>query len=360
MALKLKEDLCDLDEGEVDSIEIDNNFLLVRDVVGGYEPVHYKYKLVHFDEEFGDDWINFESVEAGRVAENGDDDGRPTIRRLPDNFGSGFNKLLRLNLRGNRDLQLPDGFGSGLSQLQFLDLAYTNLQCLPDDFGVGWPKLCTLYLDNNQLVNLPNDFGAGWVELGLLDLHNNNITELPNCFGACCSKLRMLDLSDNQLVNLPNDFGAGWVELGLLDLHNNKITELPNCFGACCSKLRALDLSDNQLVNLPNDFGVGWVELVKLILNNNNITALPTSITSINPEVNLYWDGNRLCSPPLEVCDKGLKAIRDYFQSLDDSVAVSPKRLKLIFVGESLAGMYANIFIAFTTILIPRILLSVW
>ena len=112
---ELKIDFCHLDEHDVDTIAIPNEFLLRRKRVGD-NPVEYKYKLVHFVDEFGAEWRSLETINRNGYGRSN------TIRRLPDNFGSGFINLRELNLRYNNDLTLPNGFGSCLSNLAILSL----------------------------------------------------------------------------------------------------------------------------------------------------------------------------------------------------------------------------------------------
>ena len=95
-------------------------------------------------------------------------------------------------------------------------------------------------------------------------------------------------------------------------------------------------MSKNQLTNLPESI-TKLSNLTRLNLNFNQLTNLPESITKLS---NLTWldlSENPLETPPLEVAEKGIAAIRDYFEQLkQDSDYLY--EAKLLIVGEAGAG----------------------
>ena len=95
------------------------------------------------------------------------------------------------------------------------------------------------------------------------------------------------------LVNLDR---AG--NLKELNLYGNKLTALPDTFGQLTS-LETLNLSYNKLTALPSTFGL---------------------LTGLEKERGgrLDLSRNPLTSPPLEVCDNGVAAIREYFRAASD------------------------------------------
>jgi len=118
-------------------------------------------------------------------------------------------------------------------------------------------------------------------------------------------------LGDNQLTNLPES-----------------ITKLSN--------LTRLNLSKNQLTNLPESI-TNLSNLTRLYLRRNQLKNLPESITKLSDLTRLDLSKNPLETPPLEVAEKGIAAIRDYFEQLkQDSDYLY--EAKLLIVGEAGAG----------------------
>ncbi len=84
---------------------------------------------------------------------------------------------------------------------------------------------------------------------------------------------------------------------------------------------------------LPKEIGQ-LTALTSLDLDENQISALPKEITKLN---NIKWitsQGNPLTNPPLEIVEKGIEAIREYFQShsggkVQQPVAKPPKKQKV-------------------------------
>ena len=172
--------------------------------------------------------------------------------------------------------------------------------------------------------------------LETLTLCKNCISELPDDI-KCLKQLKKLDVSNNQLTSLPN----GILEMKkLLKLYvtENNIKELPSNIGSLTT-LRDLELRGNQINSLPYSIG-GLHQLIKLNLCNNKLTALPNTICNLDIDDDaLLFSGNPLQLPPAEVCMQGRDAMKGYFAAMEESRGVKCKRLKLILVGESYAGI---------------------
>ena len=147
--------------------------------------------------------------------------------------------------------------------------------------------------------------------------------------------------------NIPPKFEARIKEakeqgLKKLDLSNDlgtddadKLTEIPvEVFEL--KQLESLNLSGNQLKHLPESISQ-LSNLRKLYLRGNQLTNLPESITKISNLTELDLSDNPLVNPLLEIANKGIEAIRDYFDQVkQDSDYLY--EAKLLIVGEAGAG----------------------
>ncbi len=77
--------------------------------------------------------------------------------------------------------------------------------------------------------------------------------------------------------------------------------------------------------------------VTELDLSCKGITALPPEICQLPKLKELRLDGNPLTSPPLEIAEKGIEAIRQYFAEQEGSNQPIHE-VKLIFVGDGAAG----------------------
>ena len=97
-----------------------------------------------------------------------------------------------------------------------------------------------------------------------------------------------LNLDELELVNIPNAL-LNLKNLHRLSLYSNKIYELPDSFGDL-NKLSYLDLQNNQLKELPESFG--QLQNLSLLLLNEN----------------------PLVTPPIDIAERGIESIRNYFK----------------------------------------------
>ncbi len=244
---------------------------------------------------------------------------------------SELSNLTWLNLNNNQLINLPESIGK-LSNLTELDLRYNRLTNLPKSIG-NLSKLTKLFLRKNQLASLP-EFLSQLSNLTELDFSHNKLTSLPESISQL-SNLTQLDLSQNKLTSLPESISK-ISKLTQLDLRKNQLTKLPK-FLSQLSNLTELNLSCNQLTNLP-EFLSELSNLTKLNLTSNQLTKLPKSITQLSNLTQLYLKENPLVSPPIEIAEKGIKAIREYFRQWEEQEVDYLYEAKLLIVGEAGAG----------------------
>ncbi|MDJ0535953.1 MAG: leucine-rich repeat domain-containing protein [Xenococcaceae cyanobacterium MO_207.B15] len=194
-------------------------------------------------------------------------------------------------------------------------------------------KELELNLSNNQLSALPEAI-TKLSNLTRLDLSNNQLSALPKSV-IKLSNLTRLDLSNNQLSFLPESLG-NFSNLTRLDLSANQLSFLPEFLGNF-SNLTRLDLSRNQLSTLPNSLG-NLSNLTRLDLSANQLLALPEALTKLSNLTRLYLSGNPLKTPPIEVGEQGIEAIRAYFRQLKEEGIDYIYEAKLLIVGEAGAG----------------------
>ncbi|CAH1239277.1 MFHAS1 [Branchiostoma lanceolatum] len=243
----------------------------------------------------------------------------------------------------------------GLTRLEWLDLSSNPLQTLPAEVG-QLTRVEHLDLDDCQLRTLPPEVGR-LTQLEWLDLRSNPLQTLPAEVGQL-TNVYHLSLSDCQLHNLPPELGR-LTQLEQLDLEKNDLTDIPREIGLL-RKMDKLNLSNNRLISLPGEISAmaGLKELnvsenklthlpdtICLLQNletfnatENHIEALPAKFGQLKNLRDLDVSGNRLIKPPAEVCDQGIVAIGEYFDELAHSEEDVSARLKIVVLGEKMAG----------------------
>ena len=238
---------------------------------------------------------------------------------------------LSLNLSKNQLTNLPESI-SKLSNLKHLYLSENQLTNLPESIS-KLSNLSSLELNENQLMNLPESISK-LSNLDYLNLSENQLNNLPESISKL-SNLTCLFLNENQLTNLPESISK-LSNLDYLNLSFNQLTNLPESISKL-SKLTELYLSFNQLTNLPESISK-LSKLTELYLSFNQLTSLPESITKFSSLTKLDLNKNPLVNTPIEVANKGIEAIRDYFLQGEKQGVDYVYEAKLLIVGEGGAG----------------------
>jgi small GTP-binding protein len=166
-----------------------------------------------------------------------------------------------------------------------------------------------LYLNGQGLSKLPPEIGQ-LTQLTQLHLFNNQLTELhPELVQL--TKLTLIDFSLNHLSHLPPE-----------------IVQLTN--------LTTLYLGYNQLSHLSSQI-VELTKLTMLDLRRNQLSQLPPKIVRLTNLKRFWLDDNPLISPPLEIAKQGIKAIHQYFNSLEGESRFLSE-VKILLVGDGAAG----------------------
>ncbi|KAG6644089.1 hypothetical protein I3843_08G031300 [Carya illinoinensis] len=262
--------------------------------------------------------------------------------------------------------------------MEIVDLSGMSLESLPTP-SLNLGTICKLDLSNNNLQSMPESLIARLLNLIVLDMHSNQLKSLPNSIG-CLSKLKVLNVSGNlieslpksiencrsleelnanfnKLMKLPDTIGFELTNLKKLSVNSNKLVFLPSSTSHLTS-LRVLDARLNCLRSLPEDlenlinlealnvsqnfqyldslpYSIGLlINLIELDVSYNKITTLPDSMGCLRNLQKLSVDGNPLTSPPTEVLEQGLHAVREYLSEKLNAGHRSPQKKKSSWVGK--------------------------
>ncbi|XP_069588469.1 leucine-rich repeat protein lrrA-like [Ranitomeya imitator] len=190
-----------------------------------------------------------------------------------------------------------------------------QMNFLPRQIGC-LKNLTSLYLDTNNLEGVPPEIGT-LRNLRRLTLSNNSLRFLPPEL-AKLQNLQSIHLANNQFRIFPTVL-CQLLNLTFLDLSDNEIETIPQSIKQL-RRLNTLLLILNLLKHLPEEFCF-LTKLSCLWLGSNNLRELPKSFGNL---IMLDWaynycsynvEGNPLHRPPVEVCNRGLKEIKEYFDS---------------------------------------------
>ncbi|WCJ42327.1 plant intracellular ras group-related LRR 6 [Euphorbia peplus] len=240
--------------------------------------------------------------------------------------------------------------------LEIIDLSSMSLDSLPNP-SLNLALICKLDLSNNNLQSIPESLTARLLNVVVLDVHSNQLKSLPNSIGCLC-KLKVLNVAGNflqylpktiencryleelnanfnKLVRLPDNIGFELTNIKKLSVNSNKLMHLPQSLTHLTS-LKTLDARLNNLRALPEDlenlinlqtlnvsqnfqyletlpYSIGLLlSLVELDISYNKIKTLPDSIGCLRKLQKLSVEGNPLVSPPIEVVEHGLYAVKEY------------------------------------------------
>lgn len=147
-------------------------------------------------------------------------------------------------------------------------------------------------------------------------------------------------LAQRRLKKIPNTIFS-FSKLKELELFDNHIHEIPPEISKLVNLTR-LGLSHNLIQKIPPEISK-LTKLKKLSLHDNRITTIPPEITNLNMEWRRNLDGgfifhdNPIKSPPVEILNKGLAAVKIYFESLEEDQSTL-NEVKVLLVGDGGAG----------------------
>uniref|UniRef100_UPI004055A30B COR domain-containing protein n=1 Tax=Candidatus Electronema sp. TaxID=2698783 RepID=UPI004055A30B len=98
----------------------------------------------------------------------------------------------------------------------------------------------------------------------------------------------------------------------------------------------SINLMRQGLTEVPQDV-FQLASLKRLYLRYNRLSYLPPEIVNLPKLKELYLRGNPLISPPYELAEKGISAIREYFAEMEGE-SKELAEVKIILVGEGASG----------------------
>lgn len=160
-----------------------------------------------------------------------------------------------------------------------------------------------------------------------LNANFNKLVRLPDTIGFELVNLKKLTIGSNKLMLLPRSL-SHLTSLRVLDARLNCLRSLPEDLENLIN-LEVLDVSQNfqYLQSLPYSIGL-LLSLVELDISYNTITELPDSMGCLKKLQKLSVEGNPLTSPPFEVIEQGLHAVKKYLSDKMNAGHVSPPKKK--------------------------------
>ncbi|XP_040210619.1 malignant fibrous histiocytoma-amplified sequence 1 homolog [Rana temporaria] len=247
-------------------------------------------------------------------------------------FGQGWKKLSEKTLSGKvqrkvkiegKELSCPPLEVFKFKDLQILKMTperENNLSChmsfIPKEIQL-LTNLTALYLDTNELGEIPPEVGT-LKNLRRLTLSNNSLQVLPAEL-AKLQNLQSLHLANNGFTVFPVVI-CQLLNLTFLDISDNQLEAIPPSINQL-RKLQTFLLMINRIKFLPEEFCC-LTKLSCLWLGNNELRELPVGFGDL---IMLDWgynycsynlEGNPLHHPPIEVCSRGPKEMKEYFDSL--------------------------------------------
>lgn len=211
------------------------------------------------------------------------------FKRIPKTILK-LRKLLRLSLNNNKLIDLKN-----IENFEHLKYLTVDDNCLIsiDDSLCQIEKLEVLYLSNNSIQTINSSlFKSNLYNLKLLDLSFNKLENITTEM-LMLPHLESLNLSNNMLIQLPSLPATFFRAQPLFrfDLSNNRLCRF---YDYLLKITEHLDLSSNRIKQIPSK------AVLKLTEKQVNSKSLKI-------------DNNILVEPNQEICNNGLKAIKEYF-----------------------------------------------
>jgi Leucine-rich repeat (LRR) protein len=229
---------------------------------------------------------------------------------FPNSFKK-LEKLIELNLENNNITVLPPVLKRA-KELKRLKLGYNKLATT--EGLTKFKKLQILLLDGNQLESVPRDLYNQLKRLEILHMSKNHIKDI-HIDVRYLRFLKDIDISGNKLTSLPSELLL-LPRLEILNASNNQISRIPsfNVKGRGERKIERVDISNNVLLKFPEHL---LSMTSKLDICKNRIKTIPGSSLKkldISSGQELLMHDNPLVSPPLDICECGIRSIIQYFQ----------------------------------------------
>jgi len=265
-----------------------------------------------------------------------------------------------------------------------IKVSQTNIKFLPKEKLEEFPpNVQEVDFSRNKLETFPN-LSPYVLCLTVLNLAHNCLTEAPACINELVT-LKEINLSFNKLNSLDTIDFTKLPALERLCFQKIGLSKLPFSIGSL-KRLEILFLFDNNLEDLPDIFDklpnleclgldgnkcglppvvLKATSLIALHVRRTGLKSLPEGLKSLKQlkllstggnEIKVYphWlftelnltslylgDESQICIPPPAICssdERRVRNMRAYYESLSKSGSNFDERLKVLFVGDTMAG----------------------
>ena len=182
----------------------------------------------------------------------------------------GLERLVVLNLAGNKLSQLKPAMFEDLRNLQSLDISKNLIDAIPQG---AFRSLSNLYS---------------------LQLARNKISELSLGSLRGMQRLTSLDLQNNSIVNVHKGSFQNLTFLQDLNLFKNHLVEIPEAVQSL-SSLKTIDLGRNRISSINSNSLAGLSNLIGLKMDHNRVAGISPAALAILPNLQiLNLGGNRI------------------------------------------------------------------
>jgi hypothetical protein len=240
---------------------------------------------------------------------------------------------------------------ASLTDLRLLDLSYNVIK---DSGAASLAKLINithLNLAGNALSSAGAASLAVLPDITSLSLERNWIGDSGACSLAALTKITSLNLADTWITDKGAACLARLTNLSSLNLRATSISDSGASSLAALINLKHLNLSSTYIQNSGVSALAVLTQLTSLEIADTNVkdlsplrrlleTGIPVSIQnhefSSGSCLNVY--GCPLINPPLDIIQKGTKAIQNYFNEIEQQGIDRLHEAKVLILGEGGAG----------------------
>lgn len=189
-----------------------------------------------------------------------------------------LDRLVTLELKGNRLKTVSQASLHPLRNLVKLDLSYNRLTELPNELFKDLSKLREIDLGGNQVQFTENLFNCtdALTKLSCNDCH---LKDVPTSSLTKIRNLEHLELNENPFQSLHDNTFQGLQQIRNLSLDNCSLFDISRQALQPFHSLRMLNFGHNNLKSIPlGTFNYSWNSLKKLSLESNLFTSLDENL----------------------------------------------------------------------------------
>jgi Leucine-rich repeat (LRR) protein len=180
----------------------------------------------------------------------------------------GLERLVVLNLAGNKLSQIKRAMFEDLGNLQSLDISDNSIEVIPAEAFRRLSNLYSLQLSQNKIGSLNLGSLGGMQRLTSLDLQNNSIVNIHKGAFRNLTFLQDLNLFKNHLLDIPEAVQS-------------------------LSALKTIDLGRNRISSIANSSLAGLSSLIGLKMDHNRVSGLSPAALAVLPNLQILNLGGK-------------------------------------------------------------------